>query len=255
MANAWTGRIVRQAVTGEWVPWGEWLADAWDLLPGSRAARRLDRMAQWFDVREAVLLSLSQMGLEAEIRTTHEPIAFQLEDHFPHLAGLVHVHPESDFAWCPPIPPELLVGSGTTAERGRAMYARHGLLPAAGRVPTGLRRFCGQTVADPGDDDRGLPHRLLDHRRSWITPHAEPVLSVEPPSSDPTGDVERLRELVVRERLPLVVEGPYAGVWSDAVPLLFLRHDGASEPLPAEFGGVDDATRLDVGLGRSGGMW
>lgn len=238
MANAWTGRIVRQAVTGEWVPWGDWLADAYELLPGLLRSKAVDRRTQWYDVRDSVLLSLSRLELAAEVRVTSEPVAIPLEEHFPHLAGLVHVSAESDFMWVPPIPAELLTGSTRKARHAQAVFARHGLLPAEGRVPTGLYAFCGQRGGE-----NGTAGGMLDHRRSWVTDMGEPVLTVEPYAENPAQAADALRALVEYERLPLRVDGPHPGLWSETTTLLILRHDNTAPPLPAEVDGEDDTTR------------
>jgi hypothetical protein len=239
-ANAWARSIVNQLVSGSWTPWANWLTDAFESLPGAHARRtRRGLLPMWHNVREAVLDLLSELELTATVMRTDSPVPVQLEDHHADMAGLVHVHRhDAEFAYAPPIPSHLLIGSAKRAVHARAMLTRYDLLPAQMLLPLTLRGFCGQHADDnDGTTSFWATQPWHDHLRVWTTLYGEPVMTVEP---YPCGVDEAelagaIRAAIARAALPLVVDGPYPGAWADRTSLFFIRHDPTGCALPAVF--------------------
>ncbi|MGX7681349.1 hypothetical protein ACSMXN_20875 [Jatrophihabitans sp. DSM 45814] len=242
-ANDWTCQIVRQAVDGDWVPWASWVEAAFTLLPGHRARRdTTDALAMWRSVREQVLLSLDKLGLESTVVRTDEALPVALQDHYGDRAGLVHVHRNLDenYPYVPSIPSAVLLADSRASRHELAMLTTYRLVPAQGRIPLQLREFCGQTASYLSDR---LAHveSWRDHLRVWSTLDGAPVLSAEPYNytREPARLVADIREAVAANALPLAVDGPYPGVWSESAVLAFIHHDIDGPPLPAVYPGAD----------------
>jgi hypothetical protein len=232
-ANYWTRSLVKQALTCEWVPWAEWVDQAYEMVPGPRRARTLtDPTKQWHNVRDQVLLYLDMLGLEATVTRPSDALAVDLADHYADLAGLVHVHRFSESSWTPSVPADALLGSTRSDRHALRMLVDHQLVAAGDRIPIGLRAFCGQLDAYQSDA-LGNSRHWSDHVRVWTTARGEPRLTVEPYTYDlePQRLVTEIRETIDAAGLPLVVDGPYPGIWADTATLAIVRHAGGGQVL------------------------
>lgn len=261
--------VVNAAITGEWIPWAEFADRAWfDLvksapvsaatlrqakawaqkqyaewgesyleglcasvtppwaLPEMSAAwlveMRLEDYAQmddsisaWRACRELVLNELSALGLTATIERTDESVA--IASHEADVAGLVRFHIPGDSE--AKAPPEFT--GGIRRDYIARMATAHGFVPHGG-LPRSIRGFCGQF-----EQGHSKP-AWMDHTMTWIDPHGNPVLTAEPYAFDP---LEVAKDVSV---LPLLLEGPYSGVWNDSTTLLVMRWDPDSPTLPSE---------------------
>jgi len=214
--------LVRAAMTGEWAPWSEFVDRAWRATP--RGVQVTDSVKAWRRARPLVLRELADLGLTATIERTDGPVP--IEEHEADLAGLVRLR-AIDGAEAAAAPPELRPTERAYAER---MAERWDLHPHRG-LPTSVRGFCGQSAPfeRPG---------WTDHAHTWADSYGDPVLTVEPYTfGDPAAVVRELAEL------PLLVDGPYFGVWHDATKLLVLRWDPDAEVLPADHDTTEEIQR------------
>ena len=234
------------------MPWSEWLTECHYLL-GRGADEPVKLEQRWRRLRERVLAGLDGLGLAATVVRTDG--AAPLADHLADQAGLVRVHRRGQ-GWAPAhpsLPGWTWFADGQEAQHARRMLAHHGLLSMRGSIPTSLRQFCGQRAdhqcldTDWTSVAGGTMQRVaeldfmgdwFDHVRTWIDRDSQPVLTLEPYGRTLVADdfVAWLHaRLVDTARLPLLIDGPHPGMWSDRTTLVILRQNPETGVLPAEY--------------------
>lgn len=212
--------ITRAASRGTWIPWSEFVDQAWYRL--TNRVKVTDSVGAWRKARERAITEIAALGLAATVERTDG--SAPLGEHPADLSGLVRFHSPFD-PHIVAIPREPLCHQlQFHVDYFKRVADTHGLVYHSG-LPNTPRGICGQ-VADYGLDAHIEP-AWLDHPYTWLDQDNQPVLTAEPYSFDPAQVVKDLAEL------PLTVE-VHPGLWNTGTTLIKMHWDCEASRLTAE---------------------